>query len=519
VPRRHVRLRSAAPAASAAPTASATPDASATPAASATPDVDAAVRQGLARLRAELDVPAEFGPDVLAEADAVSGRPAGERVDATDVPFVTIDPAGSRDLDQAVHLARRDTGYRLRYAIADVAAWVRPGGAIDAEARRRVVTLYAPDGRTPLHPPTLSEGAASLLPGQDAPALLWEIDLDADAVPVDVRVRRALVRSRAQLTYGGVQDLLDADGAPRAGEDDPGGATLTLLREVGRLRQAAEVARGGLTLPTPDQVVEVDAHGTWTLSSRATLPVEEWNAQISLLTGMCAARLMLDGRVGVLRTLPPADPRDVERLRRTAHALGVPWPDGTDHATVVRGLDAAVPAQAALLAEATSLLRGAAYVAFDGTLPEQTRHAAIAAPYAHATAPLRRLVDRFVGETCLALSAGAEVPGWVRAALPALPELMTAGDRRASAYERGCVDLVEAALLAGREGEEFDAVVVDVRESGDGGVVQLREPPVRGRVDGDALPLGTDVRVRLTTASVADRSVRFALDGQVAQPG
>lgn len=493
MPRRHVRLRPA-------PTATA-----------ADGRVDAAVRAGLDALRAELDVPAAFPADVLAEVDAVlaSGPapvPAGapERVDATDVPFVTIDPEGSRDLDQAVHLERRGAGYRVRYAIADVAAWVRPGGAVDAEARRRVVTLYAPDGRTPLHPPTLSEGAASLLPDQDAPALLWEIDLDADGAPTDVAVRRATVRSRAQLTYEGAQRALD-DGTA----DD----TLVLLRAVGRLRQAAEVDRGGLTLPTPEQVVEVDARGRWSLTSRATLPVEEWNAQISLLTGMGAARLMLDAGIGVLRTLPPADPRDVERLRSAARALGVPWPDGADHATVVRGLDASVPAHAALLTEATTLLRGAAYVAFDGPAPEQPLHAAIAAPYAHTTAPLRRLVDRFVGEVCLAVSGGTEVPAWAREALPELPALMTAGDRRASAYERGCVDLVEAALLGDRVGEEFDAVVVDVRDGGESGVVQLRDPAVRGRVAGAELPLGTDVRVRLDAASVAERTVRFVLDG------
>lgn len=492
MPRRHVRLRL-------------TEDARAR-------EVDADVRTGLAALRAELGVPDGFPAAVLAEVahavgagPAASSGPAGSRADATGVPFVTIDPQGSRDLDQAVHLERRGSGYRLRYAIADVAAWVRPGGAVDAEARRRVVTLYAPDGRVPLHPPALSEGAASLLPGQDAPALLWDVDLDADGEPAAVRVGRALVRSRAQLTYAGAQRALD---------DGTADGTLTLLREVGRLRQAAEVARGGLTLPTPDQEVEVDARGRWTLTSRATLPVEEWNAQVSLLTGMCAARIMLDGRIGVLRTLPPADPRDVERLRRSARALGVPWPDGADHATVVRALDAAVPAQAALLTEATTLLRGAAYVAFDGDVPAQTQHAAIAAPYAHATAPLRRLVDRFVGETCVALAAGAPVPEPVRAALPLLPELMSGGDRRASAYERGSVDLVEAALLAGRVGEEFDAVVVDVRDDGTSGVVQLREPPVRGRVVGAALPLGTDVRVRLAEASVAARTVRFALDGR-----
>jgi exoribonuclease R len=469
--------------------------------------VDAAVRSGLAALRAELEVPATFPSDVLAEVDAVlaSGPAGGERVDATDVPFVTVDPAGSRDLDQAVHLERRGPGYRLRYAIADVAAWVRPGGALDAETRRRVVTLYGPDGRTPLHPPALSEGAASLLPGQDAPALLWEVDLDGEGAPATVTVRRARVRSRAQLTYDGVQRTLDAGTA-----DD----VLVLLREVGRLRQAAEVARGGLTLPVPEQEVEVDARGRWALTSRRTLPVEEWNAQISLLTGMCAARIMLDGGVGVLRTLPPADPRDVARLRAAAAALGVPWPAGDDHAAFVRDLDVAVPAQAALLADATTLLRGAAYVAFDGAPPEQPEHAAIAAPYAHATAPLRRLVDRFVGETCVALCAGAEVPSPVRAALPELPALMSAGDRRASAYERGSTDLVEAALLAGRVGTVLDGVVVDAREDGSRGTVQLHDPAVRARVDapnGAALPVGTAVRVRVAQASVADRSVRFAL--------
>jgi exoribonuclease R len=466
--------------------------------------VDVLVRRGLDDLRHELDIPADFPPPVLAEAAEVVRRgPTGERVDATDVPFVTIDPEGSKDLDQAVHIARRGDAFRVRYAIADVAAWVAAGGAIDDEARTRVETLYAPDGRTPLHPPSLSEGAASLLPGQTSPALLWTIDLDAAGAPTAVTVVRASVQSRAQLTYTGVQAALD-DGSA----DEP----LQLLREVGLLREAAERARGGITLPTPEQVVEQGADGVWTLGSRATLPIEEWNAQISLLTGMCAARLMMDGRVGILRTLPDADPRDVERLRLSAHALGIPWPDGAMPGDVIRDLDAANPAHAALLTDATSLLRGAAYVAFDGELPPFTMHAAIAAPYAHTTAPLRRLVDRFVGETCLALSAGTPVPSWVRDALPELPGLMASGDKHAAEFERGCVDLVEAALLTGREGEVFEGAIVDVRADRDAGVVQLRDPAVRGRIEGAGLPLGEDVRVRLVEASVAQRKVRFELE-------
>ncbi|WP_307802317.1 RNB domain-containing ribonuclease [Cellulomonas fengjieae] len=465
--------------------------------------VDVLVRRGLDDLRRELDVPAEFPADVLAEAaSAAAGGPAGERSDATDIPFVTIDPEGSRDLDQAVHIERLGDGYRVRYAIADVAAWVRPGGAIDREVRERVETLYAPDGRTPLHPPLLSEGVASILPDQVTPALLWTIDLDADGAPRDVTVRRASVRSRAQLTYTGAQAALD---------DGSADESLQLLREVGTLRLTAEVARGGITLPTPEQEVEQGADGVWTLTSRAPLPVEEWNAQISLLTGMCAARLMLDGRVGILRTLPEADPRDVERLRRSARALGVPWRAGVTPGDVIRDLDAADPAHAALLTDATALLRGAAYVAFDGELPAFVAHTAIAAPYAHTTAPLRRLVDRFVGETCVALCAGEPVPSWVRDALPELPGLMAGGDKRAAEYERGCLDLVEAALLAGHVGEVFDGAVVDVREDRDAGVVQLRDPAVRGRIEGVGLPLGEHVRVRLTEASVPQRTVRFEL--------
>lgn len=474
----------------------------AVPAVSVDDAVDRDVRQGLARIRAEQHIPAGFPDAVLAEADdAATRRRGGGRVDATDVPFVTIDPPGSTDLDQAVHLERRGSGYRVRYAIADVDAWVRPDGAVDAESRLRVVTLYAPDGRTPLHPAVLSEGAASLLPDGERPALLWQIDLDADGEPVSTSVRRARVRSRARLTYQEVQ--LAVDGGTAEG-------TVALLPEVGELRRRIERERGGLTLPIPEQEAGRD-DGRWTLTSRATLDSEEWNAQISLLTGMAAADVMLGGGIGVLRTLPPADPRDVARLEREARALGVPWPDGAPYREVVPTLDASDPAQAALLTEATTLLRGAAYVAFDGQRPDQDTHAAIAAPYAHATAPLRRLVDRFVGEVCVALCAEVPVPGWVSSALPALPGLMAAGDRRAGEYERACLDLVEAALLAGRVGEEFDGMVVDVRDGGAHGVVQLREPVVRARVDGTGVTAGRWVRVRLAECSVEERLVRFEL--------
>ena len=150
----------------------------------------AAEEPDFAAIRAEFAVPEEFPAEVLAEAEERARTPELPELDATDVPLVTLDPPGSRDLDQAVHLARRTDGFRVTYAIADVGSFVRPGGVVDAEARRRGQTLYSPDRRTPLHPPVLSEGAASLLPDQLRPAVLWTIDLDDDGEPEERRGRQ-----------------------------------------------------------------------------------------------------------------------------------------------------------------------------------------------------------------------------------------------------------------------------------------------------------------------------------------
>ncbi len=432
-----------------------------------------------------------FPPEVLAEADAVT--PTLPQLDLTDLPFVTIDPVGSVDLDQAMQLERREGGYRIRYAIADVAAFVVPGGAIDREAHLRGATLYAPDERTPLHPPVLSEDRGSLLEGKTRPALVWTLDLDASGELLSTDVRRALVRSRRQLDYVAVQGWIDGGTAT---------PDLLLLKEIGELREQRAHERGAVDLPSLEQ--EVDAHGH--LTFRAPLPSEGWNAQISLLTGMAAAGLMLEGKVGILRTLPIPDQGAVSSLRLSAKGLKVTWPEGQPYGVFLSGLDPHVPAHAALLTVATRLLRGAGYTSFDGALPELTLHSAVGAPYAHATAPLRRLVDRYVGETCVALCAGTEVPDWVRAALPTLPDQMSVADHRAHALDRAAIDLAEAMVLEHRVGEQFDAVVTDDR------TVQLTDPAVRGRLEAEDPPVGEAVRVRLLSADVASRKVTFALD-------
>jgi exoribonuclease R len=205
----------------------------------------------------------------------------------------------------------------------------------------------------------------------------------------------------------------------------------------------------------------------------------------------------------------------VGRLRRTAHALHIDWPHHVSYAALVRSLDPRFPHHAAFLQECTTLLRGAGYTVFrDGVLPVITTHAAVASPYAHCTAPLRRLADRYASEICLAAVAGTAVPDWVLAAFEALPREMAEGGRLAATAERQCVDIVEAALLKDRVGEVFDGCVVDVEERRPTvGTVQLETPAVIGRVEGAGLELGERLRVRLTEAdpvSGGGGKVRFA---------
>ena len=451
------------------------------------------------RIRAEHEIREEFPAEVLAAAEQAARAPRLPERDERDIAFVTIDPPGSMDLDQALHLERAGDGYRVRYAIADVPAFVEPGGPIDAEARLRGQTVYCPDIRVPLHPPVLSEGVASLLPGQDRPAYVWDLVLGPDGARRSATVYRAMVRSRVRHTYEEVQAAVDGG---------TGGELLELLREVGLLRIARESARGGASLPMPEQEVLVDDAGHYLLRRRPVLGAEEWNAQISLLTGIAAARMMLDGGLGILRTLPPAPPEAVARFRREARALGAEWPAGLAYGDFLRGLDRQDPKHLAIIHEATALFRGSGYRPFAGEPPAEAVQAAIAAPYAHTTAPLRRLVDRYSLAVCEALAADREPPAWVRDGLAELPEIMSATGRRAGAVDRACTDAVEAAVLAHRVGEVFDAVVVDTSRGGLD--LQVTDPAVTAPADGQARP-GDTVRATLIRADVATGQVRFAL--------
>jgi exoribonuclease R len=463
---------------------------------------DETLHEGIAAIQRELAVSADFPAEVEAAAVQAATSPRLPELDRTDLEFVTIDPAGSMDLDQAMHLEKSAHGYVVRYAIADVAAFVAPDGPIDLEARRRGESLYGANATIPLHPKVLSEGAASLLPGEVRPALMWTIELDHEGELTQAVVERARIRSRQRLDYETVQKSID-DGT--AGDD------MKLLKEIGELRIAVERERGGVNLPVPEQEILV-VDGSWSLEYRTVLPVEEWNAQISLLTGFAAASIMMHGRVGVLRTLPPPAPESIKRLHRTAAALGVSWPAEELYPDFIRALDPSKPVEAAMAVACTTLLRGAGYVGFDGETPEQPEHAALASEYAHVTAPLRRLVDRYGLEVCAALCADQPVPSWVHDRLHELPEIMQASSRRAHQYENAIVSLVEAAILHPHVGESFPGVVLDVDdEDPTRGDFMVREPAIEGKISGDGLTAGAGMTATLAHADPATRTVRFAV--------
>jgi exoribonuclease R len=452
----------------------------------------------LARIPEHAGVSADFPPEVLAEAERAAKDPRLPDRDLTDVEFATMDPKGSMDLDQAFFLARDGGGYRFLYAIADIASFVTPGGPLDAESHRRGETIYAAGHRIPLYPTVLSEGAASLLPDRLRGAFVWEFALDRAGNVTSRSVSRARVRSRRRLDYVGVATRIS---------DGTADEMLLLVKEVGQLRLALERQRGGASLQAPETVVE-ESHGSYSLERRAVQPLEGWNAELSLLTGMEAAQIMIDGGVGILRTMPEADPEAFDRFRRQTEALGRPWDAKQPYGEYLDDVDGSSPGDLAILHAATRLFRGAGYTAFDGRVPDDTTQAAIGAPYAHVTAPLRRLVDRYGLLVCEALCAGREPGDDVRAALPELPAEMSHGGNVSGQVANKALDTVEAAVLASHVGEEFDAVVV--AQTADGCTVQLVDPAVTATCDGHP-ETGSRVRVRLTRADVPTAAVQFEL--------
>ena len=448
-----------------------------------------ALGPGLAAIRTEFQVPFGFPPAVTAAAAEVARRMPDAHVDRTDRAFVTLDPATSTDLDQAFAIESAGADLLLHYAIADVAWFVGDGDLLDQEAWTRGETLYLPDGKAGLYPPVLSEGAASLLPDGPRPAVVFTVRIATDGgVRLD-GAERAVVRSRAKLAYETVRD-----------DELPAGFT-----ELARRVAAAEARRGAARVDPPEQEVAAVAEGGYTLAFRPRLATETQNAALSLATNLAVADALEAHGTGLFRVMPAPDARAVARLRHTAEALGLPWPADLPLADYERTLDPADARQAAFMLALRRASPGASYAPHRaGVTPW---HAAMAATYCHATAPLRRLADRHVVQAALAVANGQPVPSGVAAAFDRLPPVMARADAAAGRIGRAVIDLAEAVMLAGRMGEAFAAVVTD---TDDGGArFQLCDLAVAARLPDRDLAPGDAIEVRLVAADPVARRITF----------
>ena len=449
------------------------------------------LRDHVGAIRAELGLPDTFPAGVEQAALTAARRPIGpEHVDRTDVEFVTLDPPESTDLDQAFTIERGSgDDLLLRYAIADVGWFVRPGDPVDAEAWQRGVTVYLPDGKVPLYPAVLSEQAASLLPGGPRPAVVFMVRVGAGGEASLDGVERALVRSRAKLGYETV-----TLGELPAGFD-----------ELSRRMKLAEDRRGAGRVEFPEQEVEPAGDDGYRLVLRPRLGSEESNAAMSLATNMAVADALHSAATGLYRVMEAPSERSVRALRLTAQAVGLEWPAAQSLEVFERSLTTSDPRAAAFLLAVRRAGGAASYEPYRAGA--EPWHAAMAARYAHATAPLRRLADRYVVEAALAVASGTSPTDEVEEAFTRLPAAMADGERLANRAERMALDLVEALVLHGREGEQFEAVVVD--EAGEGVQIQLRDLAVLARVAARRVNPGDDLTVRLVEADPTRRLVRF----------
>jgi ribonuclease R len=356
---------------------------------------------------------------VLAEVARWEAAPALDDealVDRRDTPFVTIDGASARDLDQAIFVERHEHGWRIHYALADAAHYAPPESALFAESLRRGASYYLPDRVVPMLPPALSEGLVSLNPAVERRAVIFELTLDADGVLTDTTVVRGRIRSRAKLSFEAVQSFYDG------GEHElvaPIAASLDALRAVGRARMELAEERDIVRYRREEvRIGTADPLGFVTRED-LRLEVERYNEQVSLLCNVAGARLMRAGvsHAGVepiFRVHPAPGAGRVEGFERFLAALAEAH--GLDRErwcwTRARGPLASfldeLPTEGPEGRIAMAVHRQAVMLNVRSTFQEEPdRHHGVGADvYARFTSPMREVVGVYLHHELFELLAG-----------------------------------------------------------------------------------------------------------------
>jgi ribonuclease R len=389
-----------------------------------------------------------YGRAASSEAEGALERPyaADDRVDLTELPTFTIDPDDAKDFDDAVS-ARREADGRLRLwvHIADVTAYLRPGGPLDAEALRRGTSVYVPGAVEPMLPEVLSSGACSLRPGEDKLAVTVEVEMDGSE-PRRVAFHRSRVRSDRRLTYREV----DAIFAGKGRAEDPWAAPLAVARE---LAAALQERRDTLEIATPEPVFEfaADGHVTGVRQEQQT-ESHRLIEQLMILANEQVAGYLADRRLPTLyRVHERPDPRSVERLVEQLASLDLPTPPLPEHMTPQQAAEMVAEVSRLVAREsrgrrafATLVLRALKQAYYT---PRNLGHAGLAsARYCHFTSPIRRYPD-VAAHRALLQGLGIDDAAAPAHELDETGVLSSATEREAMEIERAADDVCLAFLL------------------------------------------------------------------------
>ena len=472
-------------------------------------------------------IPDDFPDAAVAEADAAGPAPLGGREDLRALPLVTIDPSDARDHDDAVFAAPDDDpanpgGHVLWVAIADVAHYVRPGSALDREARRRGNSTYFPDRVVPMLPDVLSGDLCSLHEGVDRPCVAVRMAISADGEKRGHRFVRGTMRSHASLHYEEVQAAMDGEASERTGPLMDG--VIRPLYAAHAALAAARARRAPLELDLPERTIRLSDEGeVEEVATKDRLDAHRLIEEFMVLANVSAAETLIAKRTPLLfRVHEEPDPVRLDALREVAEGAGLALAKGQ----VLRTRDLNRLLAQAEGSGSEEIVSMATLRAMQQALyaPTNLGHFGLAlASYAHFTSPIRRYADLVVHRALIAAHGWGDdglTPGEAER-LEDTAEHISGTERRSMAAERDTADRYLAAYLSERIGAEFEGTVSGVQRFGlfvklDGtgadGLIPVRAlgpeywqhdaeaQTLTGAESGQVLGLGQRVRVRLAEA-------------------
>jgi ribonuclease R len=486
---------------------------------------------------AEHGIPVAFAPAALAEAERAGPAPLEGREDLRALPLVTIDGEDARDFDDAVWAAADDDpanpgGWILVVAIADVAWYVRPQGALDEVAYEHGNSVYFPDRVVPMLPEALSNGWCSLKPGEDRPCLAARIWVDADGVPLRHRITRALMRSVARLTYEQVQQA--HDGEPDDITQPRLESVIRPLYGAYRALAKARQTRGVLELDVPERRVVLDGEGRIVrVEVRARYDSHRLIEDFMIAANVAAAETLERMRQPSMYRVHDEPTREkLDALRDFLDSIGLKLVRGQvmrpAHFNII--LDKARRTPHAHIVNEV-VLRSQAQAEY---APENIGHFGLGlVRYCHFTSPIRRYSDVLVHRALIrGLKLGAGGLEDAHRDFRRMGEHLSATERRAAEAERDAVDRLTAAHLAERVGATFAGKVrgvtraglfVALDETGADGLLPMsrlgperyvcdeRRHRLKGQRSGREFRLGDRVRVILSQADPVSGGILFAL--------